>query len=833
MLKRRVFFIIPALLLITFFAASISDDDNRIFAQSAPNSKSFYYLPPFIDYAPAGLPDFSQTRDFSYPPDGLPDPGFDGPVAMANCLWWLDSKFEPNPVDPRPFYPDPGSPDLNNGHMLVNAYGVWDDHDTNNVDNLIMALAELMHTDANGTPFNYFRNSFYTLLHLHDLDLHYAQNFTEYWDDWPSLADTITDTGSVIFLLGFYRLYNSDPIECCRVGGHYVTVAGVDSANSLIALSDPYLDQQAPGLPSHTDAMQVSHDIYTVASLGESPCFPAWQQPLYLIDYPGETVAAEFWDMNGDAACTEPPQPGDEIITVIEWVNHIYPVDTCEGQYPGDVNHDGVVSVLDVAYLVEYLYKTTGLPDPGPNGDANGDCCIGWADIVAIQGLNLAECTCVDPPLCTDLPLEPIMGKVKHNTNGFNPANGDPLGSSWKSLWPEYGDGWAMSVWIDSDTNSTLSRGDTAWFNHVAPAGRTCEIIARVTPTMTVTRNSNPDDTLYLDLYDPANRMVEPISDPIGSYWHETYPNYGLEYKLVYCMPFNDTLEAGFEIILKAINGPDSGMTDEYIVGSIETDIITTPLPVPGNEYDHNIDGWTPLSGSPIGTQWVELSPYYNRSLELIDWLDNGDGVVSYLDAIIMRAISQDDTTIKYIEDVTLTLKLTINDNETLYVEQMCGNLLAEPIVEPQNTFWYSVWPYSGYQYMITGWEENGSGVLDSCDWVYMMLLTAPDSGIVGLYHVEEVAVDIVSSIFECDCTPGNANLDDLINILDITYLINYLYKQGPAPTPYELCSGDWNCDCVVNILDITALIRYLYLGDFPICDCVGWMNTCGLPLRK
>jgi PKD repeat protein len=54
----------------------------------------------------------------------------------------------------------------------------------------------------------------------------------------------------------------------------------------------------------------------------------------------------------------------------------------------------------------------------------------------------------------------------------------------------------------------------------------------------------------------------------------------------------------------------------------------------------------------------------------------------------------------------------------------------------------------------------------------------------------------------------GDANHDGLHNILDITFLINYLYKGGAAPIFYE---GDANADDRINILDITFLINYLY----------------------
>jgi hypothetical protein len=55
----------------------------------------------------------------------------------------------------------------------------------------------------------------------------------------------------------------------------------------------------------------------------------------------------------------------------------------------------------------------------------------------------------------------------------------------------------------------------------------------------------------------------------------------------------------------------------------------------------------------------------------------------------------------------------------------------------------------------------------------------------------------------------GDANDNGLVNIQDITFLINYLYKQGTAP--YPVIAGDANCDGTVNIKDITYLINYLY----------------------
>lgn len=79
-----------------------------------------------------------------------------------------------------------------------------------------------------------------------------------------------------------------------------------------------------------------------------------------------------------------------------------------------------------------------------------------------------------------------------------------------------------------------------------------------------------------------------------------------------------------------------------------------------------------------------------------------------------------------------------------------------------------------------------------------------------------------------CLCRPGNSNGDQVINILDITYLICYLYREGPAPVPYAICSGDANIDCIVNILDISYLIGFLYKSGPPPGGCVEWRAVCG-----
>ena len=76
----------------------------------------------------------------------------------------------------------------------------------------------------------------------------------------------------------------------------------------------------------------------------------------------------------------------------------------------------------------------------------------------------------------------------------------------------------------------------------------------------------------------------------------------------------------------------------------------------------------------------------------------------------------------------------------------------------------------------------------------------------------------------------GDANQDNKISVSDVVYLINYLFKGGPAPQ--VMMAGDANGDtpetCIpkVSVSDVVYLINYLFKGGpFPV------INTSCLPL--
>jgi hypothetical protein len=108
----------------------------------------------------------------------------------------------------------------------------------------------------------------------------------------------------------------------------------------------------------------------------------------------------------------------------------------------------------------------------------------------------------------------------------------------------------------------------------------------------------------------------------------------------------------------------------------------------------------------------------------------------------------------------------------------------------------------------------NGGGyfkfVPDStqADSTYHVIFAASD----GTLADSEFVVMHVTSFAR-----GDANSDGNVDLGDLVFLLNYLYKAGPPPVP--LARGDANCDVDVNLGDLVYLINYLYkAGPAPQC---------------
>jgi hypothetical protein len=140
-----------------------------------------------------------------------------------------------------------------------------------------------------------------------------------------------------------------------------------------------------------------------------------------------------------------------------------------------------------------------------------------------------------------------------------------------------------------------------------------------------------------------------------------------------------------------------------------------------------------------------------------------------------------------------------------------------DPVSTAMNAFWFaqdSLHPpvnsplYSGGNPGSFSWLATAS---DAGTWIASFSAT----DVCG--KADTARVRILVGMTSCgDCTN-----DSLMDVSDVVYLINYLFKGGTAPDP--VCRGDVNCSGDVDIGDVILLINYLYKGGtapcFSCCD--------------
>jgi hypothetical protein len=143
------------------------------------------------------------------------------------------------------------------------------------------------------------------------------------------------------------------------------------------------------------------------------------------------------------------------------------------------------------------------------------------------------------------------------------------------------------------------------------------------------------------------------------------------------------------------------------------------------------------------------------------------------------------------------------------------------------------IWSFTTGDYVCLDSDGDGFGdpssmntcPEDNCPDVFNLDQTDLDEDSVGdicdncpnIYNPGQADSDQDGIGDACEFICGDVNKDETVNILDISYLIAYLYMGGPAPDPIE--SADVNNDSAVNIIDISYLIAYLYMGG-PDPDC-------------
>ncbi len=84
---------------------------------------------------------------------------------------------------------------------------------------------------------------------------------------------------------------------------------------------------------------------------------------------------------------------------------------------------------------------------------------------------------------------------------------------------------------------------------------------------------------------------------------------------------------------------------------------------------------------------------------------------------------------------------------------------------------------------------------------------------------LKDTALFSISVVYP-DYFCGDANNDEKISLVDIVWIINYVFMGGLPPDPYP--SGEVNCDGVINISDAVWLLNYIFIDGYAPCDFDG-----------
>ncbi|MGB2853539.1 MAG: CARDB domain-containing protein, partial [Dehalococcoidia bacterium] len=161
----------------------------------------------------------------------------------------------------------------------------------------------------------------------------------------------------------------------------------------------------------------------------------------------------------------------------------------------------------------------------------------------------------------------------------------------------------------------------------------------------------------------------------------------------------------------------------------------------------------------PICPDWHELYPAYCNQYQLSDWEDNGDGVLSPCDNIVLTDKTTGEEVLHHVDEMTVTILVSseqpeigeevpvLQAVEEAYLEFVGGyEEVARAMKEPVCTYWHLVYPEFCPDYHIAGWDDNGDGYLNYCDYI---LLDDVETGKGWWWHVEEVTWDIIVSPVE------------------------------------------------------------------------------------
>jgi hypothetical protein len=212
--------------------------------------------------------------------------------------------------------------------------------------------------------------------------------------------------------------------------------------------------------------------------------------------------------------------------------------------------------------------------------ERGGKAHITWCDDRDSGYLGNVYYTNYQGPSCPAAPIGPGNCIYLHCEDGlFNLT--EPVDTQWHELWPFFCRQYHLSSWNDTSGDGVLSHCD--WIDmYEKPNGAVKPYhVEEVTITLNVTL-VDVGERMFIELEGGYNETV--LDDPVGSKWHEIYPNFCKTYNLTGRMAGGSP---GLVDDLIGLQDAQTGNVTPWIVEDVAIDIVVCrePPPVGGEAY--------------------------------------------------------------------------------------------------------------------------------------------------------------------------------------------------------------------------------------------------------
>jgi hypothetical protein len=113
------------------------------------------------------------------------------------------------------------------------------------------------------------------------------------------------------------------------------------------------------------------------------------------------------------------------------------------------------------------------------------------------------------------------------------------------------------------------------------------------------------------------------------------------------------------------------------------------------------------------------------------------------------------------------------------------------------------------------GWDNLNGGIQPQSSDASVIMSSAGQSATGSMQGGSYI---LVGGFWTGYCKSGDVTCDGKVDVGDVVFLVNYLYRGGDSPCFWD--AGDANCDLVINVGDVVYLINYLYRGGPPPLHC-------------